>query len=159
MSKLPITTVAAVAAVALAGCGGSSSNSSANSLSAFKSGFQSQKASFSKLGTDLQQAIATAPKSSNTTIAGEFSSLATRTTAAATALRTLKPPAKYSAEVSSLASGFDAVAADLSAVSTAATNNDGSAAKTASTKLVTDSTTVHAADLALTHQLGLPVTG
>jgi hypothetical protein len=160
-----IPVVAAVAALTIAGCGGSSSNSSSSSsssgpsLSAFKTGFQSQKATFSKIGTDLQQAITGASTSSNKSISSVFSALAARTTAAAAALRTLKPPAKYTAQVSSLASGFDTVASDLTAVANAAANSDASAAKTAATKLVTDSAAVHSADLALTHALGLPPTG
>jgi hypothetical protein len=163
MSKRTISTigaVAAVAAVALAGCGGSnsSSSSSAPSLSAFKTGFESQKATFTKIGTDLQSAIATAPKSSNTAIESEFSSLATRTTQAAAALRTLKPPARYSATVSALASGFDAVAADMSAVADAAKSGNAPAAKAAAKKLVIDTTTVHSNDLSLTRRLGLPTT-
>jgi membrane protein required for beta-lactamase induction len=74
-------------------------------------------------------------------------------------VRALKPPAKYQAEVSQLAGGFDSVAADMTAVSTAAKNNDAKAAQTAAKKLVTDSATVHNADLKLTQALGLKATG
>jgi hypothetical protein len=155
-----MTITAAIAAAALAGCGGSSSNSSSGpSLSAFKTGFQAQKASFTTIGTDLQTAITTASSSSSSKIASEFSSLASRTTQAAAAIRTLKPPAKYQSEVGLLAAGFDTVAADLTAVSTAAKNNNVNAARTAAAKLVADSATIHNADLKLTHELGLPVTG
>jgi hypothetical protein len=160
MSKGPMTITAAIVAAALAGCGGSSSNSSSGpSLSTFKSGFQAQKASFTAIGTDLQTAIANASSTSPSKIATEFSSLASRTTQAASALRALKPPAKYQTEVGQLAAGFDAISADMTAVSTAAKHNDPTAARTAAAKLVTDSATIHNADLKLTHELGLPVTG
>ncbi len=74
-------------------------------------------------------------------------------------MRALKPPAKYQAEVSRLAAGFDSVAADMAAVSTAAKQNDSKAAQTAAAKLVTDSATVHNTDLKLTQDLGLKTTG
>jgi hypothetical protein len=145
------------AAIALAGCGGSSS--SGPSLSAFKSGFQAQRVSFTKLGADLEKAITTAPSTTSSAIATEFTSLASRTKQTAAALRTLKPPAKYSATVNRLASGFDMVTADMLAIAAAATKNDAADARAAATKLVTDSATVHTNDLALTDELGLPVTG
>ncbi len=157
MSRRSITMIAALGAVALAGCGGSSS--SGPSLSAFKSGFKAQRQSFTKLGTDLEKAISSAPSTSATTIATEFTSLATRTTAAAAALRTLKPPARFSAQVGALATGFDGVASDMNAISTAATKNDANGAKSAAAKLVTDSATVHTDDLTLTRALGLSTTG
>jgi hypothetical protein len=150
--------VAAIAAAALAGCGGSSSNSSSGpSLSAFKSGFQAQKASFTALGNDLTTTITSASSTTPSKIASEFNALASRTTHASAALRTLKPPAKYQPDVNRLAAGFDSIAADMTAVSTAAQNNDATAARTAAAKLVTDSATVHNADLKLSRELGLPV--
>ena len=157
MSKRSITTIAATTAVALAGCGGSSS--SGPSLSAFKSGFQAQKTTFTQLGSDLQKAITSAPSTSASAIATEFTSLATRTTAAAAALRTLRPPSKFSSQVSALATGFDSVAADMKSIATAATSNDASGAKTAAAKLVTDSATVHTDDLTLSRALGLRTSG
>jgi hypothetical protein len=159
MLKRSIIAGAIAAAVALAGCGSSSSNSSGPSLSAFKTGFEAQKTSFNQLGADLQKAISTAPSSSNSQIASEFASLATRTTAQSAALRKLKPPAKYSAALSQLASGFDTVAGDMQAISLDSTNNDAIAVKPAAVKLITDSAAVKAADLSLTHRLGLPTTG
>jgi hypothetical protein len=157
MPKRSITTLAVLAAVALAGCGGSSS--SGPSLSAFKSAFHARRLSFNRVGADLQKAIASAPSTSASAIATEFKSLATRTTAQAAALRVLKPPAKFSSQVSALATGFDGVAADMKSIATAATNNDATGAKSAATKLVTDSATVHTDDLTLTRALGLPTTG
>jgi len=155
-----MTLAAAIAAAALAGCGGSSSNSSSGpSLSAFKSGWQAQKASFAAIGTDLQTAIATASTTSAPKIASEFASLGSRMTHAASALRALKPPARYQTRVGQLAAAFDAVSGDMTAVSTAANHNDVTAARTAAAKLVTDWATIHAADLVLSHEFGFPVTG
>ena len=158
MSKGPLGITAAIAAVALAGCG-SSGSSSGPSLGAFKSGFQAQKASFTSIGADLQTAITSAGSDSASKIATEFTALASRTTAAAAALRSLKPPAKYQADVGTLAGGFDSVAADMTAVSDAAQKNDATAAKNAAAKLLTDSNTVHTADLKISRELGLKSTG
>jgi hypothetical protein len=157
--KRSIPAVAAAVAFAIAGCGGSSSNSSGASLSAFKSGFQSQKHTFSALGVDLRNTLLSVKGQSNATIASEFSSLASRATASAKALRTLKPPAKYSAQLTQLASGFDTVAADLQSLSSAAAKDDIPSARQAIEKIGTDSKTVHSADLALSQALGLPTTG
>jgi len=160
MSKGLMTAVAAIAAVVLVGCGGSSSNSrNSSSPSAFTSAFRAQSQSFTALGNDLQTAIATASTTSSSKIASEFRSLASRTTQAAAALRALKPPAKYQADVLQLAAGFDTVAADMTAVSAASKKHDRTAARTVAAKLVTDSDTIRAADLKLTHELGLPTTG
>lgn len=159
-TKSTATAAVAATALALAGCGGGSSNSSSGgSLSAFKSGFQAQKHTFTQIGQDLQVAISTASGTSPSKIATEFTALASRTTQAATALRSLKPPANYQSEVNQLVSGFGSVAADLTAVSAAAQKNDATAAHAAAIKLVADSTTVHNADLKLTRELGLPVSG
>ena len=48
-------------------------------------------------------------------------------------------------QVSALATGFDAVAADMTAVSTAAKNDMRTRPRTAAAKLVTDSATIHTA--------------
>lgn len=157
MPRRSFASLAAVTTVALAGCGGSSS--SGPSLSTFKTGFRAQRQSFTQLGADLQKAIVSAPSTSASTIVTEFTSLSTRTTAAAAALRTLKPPAKYSSQVSALATGFDSVAADMKSIAAAGSKNDTNAAKAAATKLLTDSATVHTDDLTLTRALGLPTNG
>jgi hypothetical protein len=157
MRRRSVASLAAVTMVVLTGCG--SSSSSGPSLSAFKTGFKAQRQSFTKLGADLEKAISSAPTTPASAIATEFTSLAARTTAAAAALRTLKPPAKFSSQVSALANGFDSVSADMKSISTAATKNDASGAKSAAGKLVTDSATVHTDDLTLTRALGLSTTG
>lgn len=141
--------------VALAACGGSSGPS----LSSFKSGFAADKTQFSKLGTDLGGAVAGAGAKSNSQLAIEFGSLASRATRQAGQLRKLKPPSKYKTELARLAAGIDIVAADLRTIAAAATAGDANAAKAAAETLAQNAAKVKAADQALTGQLGLPQTG
>lgn len=147
-----IATIAVTAGLALGGCGGSSGPS----LSAFKSGYSAQKTQFTALGKALASAITSAPKETNGALATEFQSLSTRATAQAASLRKLNAPSKYKSELDSLASSFDTIAGDLHAVSTAATQGNASAAKSAAEKLVQDAATLKTTDTKLSQQLGLP---
>ena len=152
MSSRHLLAGPAVVALAIAGCGGSSGPS----LSSYKSGFQVQKTSFRQLGSDLGQAISTAPQRSNSQLATEFATLTQRATAQAAGLRKLNPPSKYKPQNDTLAADFDTVAADLKAIATAASTNNGTAARTDSTKLVRDAAQLKSVDVGLTGALGLP---
>lgn len=139
-------------ALALTGCGGSS----APSLSAFKGHFKSDKASFRQLGLDLQKAITGAQAKTDAQLATEISALAARASAEASSLAKLSPPDKYKADTQKLTAGFNAVAADLRSISTAAVQHDAAKAKQATTALLGDAAKVKAADDAVTKGLGLP---
>lgn len=137
-----------LAAVAIAACG-----SSAPSTSAFKTGFQADRAQFRQLGLALESAISGARTKTDAELAGELRPLATRAREQATQLAALKPPASYKANVAKLIAGFDAISRDLKQIANAASANDAQAASSATRALVADATSVKAADLAITNEL------
>jgi len=135
---------AALTAIAIAGCG-----SSAPGLSAFKSGFETDRAQFRKLGQDLEATIGDAKNKTDAQLAAELEPLATRANHQGAQLAKLKPPASYESNLDKLITGFDAIAVDLKRIATAATQNNAQAASAATRALVADATTVKAADLAI----------
>jgi hypothetical protein len=139
---------AALTAIAIAGCG-----SSAPSLSAFKSGFETDRAQFRQLGQDLQTTVGEAQHKTNAQLAAELEPLAARARQQGARLAKLKPPPSYKANLDQLAAGFDAVATDLHRIATAAVSNDAQAASTATRELIADATRVKAADLAIADAL------
>jgi hypothetical protein len=148
----PVVAGAITLALAVAGCGGSS----APSLSAFKAGFKTDKATFRQLGLDLQKAITGAQAKTDAQLATEISALASRASAQASAIAKLNPPAKYKADAHQLAAGFRAVSADLSAIAHAAVKHDAATAKSATVTLLHDAAKVKTSDDAITKGLGLP---
>jgi hypothetical protein len=142
-------------AAALAGCGGANKPS----LAAFKSGFAANKQSFYSLGLDLQQAIATAQSKTDSQLAAEIGTLATRAKAQATALGRLNPPSRFQADLRALESGFNAVAGDLRQIATAATKHDATAARSATEALIQDASKVKTGDTAISAGLNRPTTG
>jgi outer membrane murein-binding lipoprotein Lpp len=153
--RTTITAATLLAALTLASCGGSSGPT----VSQFKTEYKTQKATFEQLGTDIAQAITSAPKQSNTEIATAFNTLGTRSTAQADALRKMKVPSQFKTQVNGLATDFDTVASDLHSVGSAATASNGNAAKTAAEKLVIDAGKLKQVDTTLTQKLGLPASG
>jgi hypothetical protein len=147
----PVVAGAITLALAVAGCGGSS----APSLSAFKAGFKTDKATFRQLGLDLQKAITGAQAKTDAQLATEISGLASRASAQASAIAKLNPPAKYKADAHQLAAGFRAVSADLSAIAHAAVKHDAATAKSATVTLLHDAAKVKTSDDAITKGLGL----
>jgi hypothetical protein len=135
---------AVLTTIAIAGCG-----SSAPSLSAFKSGFETDRAQFSQLGQDLEATIGDARNKTDAQLAVELEPLVARAKQQGAQLAELKPPAGYKTNLDKLITGFDAMAVDLKRIATAATNNDAQAAGTATRALVADATKVKAADLAI----------
>jgi hypothetical protein len=129
------------------------------SVSQFRAQFGDQKASFQALGLAVASAIANAPKQTNTEIADNFSSLATRATAQAAALRKLSAPSNYKSQLGQLATDFDTVASDLKAVSGAASAGNPANARSSAEKLVLDAAKLKSADTALTQALGLAASG
>lgn len=135
---------AALTAIAIAGCG-----STAPSLGAFKSGFETDRAQFRKLGQDLEATIGDAKSKSDAQLAAELEPLATRASQQGAQLAKLKPPASYKTNLDKLITGFDAMAVDLKRIATAATQNNAQAASAATRALVADATKVKAADIAI----------
>ena len=72
---------------------------------------------------------------------------------AASQLADLTAPSKYSKRMSSLVTGFNALRADLSTISTAATKHNAQSAETRA--LLTDAAKVRTADTSLSRDLGL----
>jgi hypothetical protein len=167
LPKRSTITALALAALSLSACGSSSSSSSTSSsakaptsagpsLSAFKSGFAQDKASFTKLGSALASAIQQAPKRSSSELATEFSSLAARTAAERAKLAKLDPPAKYKAQLAQLVADFGPVAADMTGIAKAASTNNSIGARNAAAHLVKDSAALKAVDVSLSSALGIP---
>lgn len=152
-----VASAAVIAALALAGCG--SSSPAQPSLSAFKSGFRSEKAAFRQLGLDLQKTITGAKAKSDAQLATELGALSGRASQQASQLARLMPPAKYKTSLRQLVGGFRAVSADLKSIAAAAVKHNGAAARTATETLLADAAKVKTADDALTKGLGLPAAG
>jgi hypothetical protein len=146
-----------IAALALAGCG--SSSPAQPSLSAFKSGFQAEKAAFRQLGLDLQKTITGAKAKTDAQLATEIRVLSGRASQQASQLAKLKPPAKFKTSLTRLVAGFRAVSTDLTSIATAAVKHNGTAAKSATETLLADAAKVKTADDAITTGLGLSATG
>ncbi|MBV9309284.1 MAG: hypothetical protein JOZ73_00540 [Solirubrobacterales bacterium] len=153
MSKASPICVALISIVMLSSCG-----SSEPSLSTYKKDFQQQKAQFTQLGNDLQAELQAFRNKTNAQLAGDFASLSTRANQTAAQLRQLKPPSKYKNQNSQLATQFNTVAADLSSISTAATQNNVASARTGLQKLVQDAGSLRSVDQSLSGSLGLPQT-
>jgi len=146
-----LATAITLLGLALADCGGSS----APSLSAFKSGFSTEKAQFRKLGLDLQTATQARSKT-DAALASELTALATRAEQTRAQLTKLDAPSKFKANLSKLESRFGAVGTDLKQIAGAATKHDAATARAATMMLLRDAATVKSADVALTSGLGLP---
>jgi hypothetical protein len=127
----------------------------AASVSGFKIAYAAEKVKFSQLGSDLGKAVEGAGSKSNAQLATEFHALSVRAAQQAARLANLRPPAKYANDLAQLTTSFAAVASDLTAIATAATNGAPTAAKSATEQLVRDAAKVKAHDTALTTALGL----
>ncbi|HEX7610970.1 MAG TPA: hypothetical protein VF380_09870 [Solirubrobacteraceae bacterium] len=155
-----VTPIFLVALLALAGCGSStsSSTSSTPTVSSFKTTFAAEKAQLGALGKDVGGAVEGASKQTDTALATQFQSLASRATALAGSLGQLSAPAQYKAELAALQSSVTQVAGALHSIEAAAAAHDAAAAKAAAETLVADAQQVKTDDLALSGKLGLPTT-
>jgi hypothetical protein len=142
----------ALATLSVAGCGDSSP-----SLSAFKPGFKSDKASFQRLGVDLQHAIASAQNKSDAQVSAEIGALARRARHQADSLSKLNAPARFQRELHRMVVGFRALGADLGQISSAAQKHDGAAAQRGTVALLRDAARVKASDRAISSGLHLPL--
>jgi hypothetical protein len=154
----PIVLAALLAlALVLAGCGGSSSSTGTGpTVSSFKAAFAAEKAQLKVLGTDVGTAVEGAAKQTDTALASQFQSLASRATALAGSLGQLSAPAQYKAELAALQSSVTQVAGALHSFEAAAAAHDAAAAKAAVETLVADAQQVKSTDNALSAKLGIP---
>jgi hypothetical protein len=158
-ARASVTSSASTTSTAAATPTQTTSSAPASSPADFKRAFAAQKVIFTKLGSDLAKSVEGAGSKSNSALAVEFESLSSRAAQQAVRLAKLDPPAKYLSDLAGLTSGFASVAADLTAISTAAAAGNPPAAKAATTKLLRDAATVKAHDNSLTASLGIPQTG
>lgn len=155
-----ITSTVAIAAtvIVLSGCGGSSSSSSSSSATttAASSSQTSQTSQTSESAGQFKAAIAAvigqfksasqatgvalqqAGSKSDAQLSTIFQQLDSQWSAALDKLKTIQPPPQLTAAFERLKLQVSNVKADLSAIVTAAQNHDATAAKNATSKLVSD---------------------
>ena len=124
--------------------------------SGFKQRFAPVNAAIRADGNAVRAALQAASKQTDAQLALAFASLATRTANLTTRLDNLAAPAKYALAKRKLTNALLAGAKDLLAIAKAAEAHDANAARTATTRLVADSSKIRATRLALAGKLGLP---
>ncbi len=148
---MQIRVASVVAVCLLSGCGGSSTDQTAT----FKKGFSSAASQFKSASQAIGTTIEHAPSQTDAQLATEFQSFAQRWQAALTHLKQLKPPSSVSAAFTQMTGAATRAEADLKAIVLAAGNHDASAAKQASTALVTDVVGAKSAATTITDKLGI----
>lgn len=141
-------------AVAVAGCGSGKSSSSISRVD-FKTGFAANHKEFTALATAIAKDLTGAGSKTDAQLATEFDGLASRADQQASQLAGLTPPSKYAKRMGTLVTGFHALKADLSTISTAATKHSTASAETATRTLLTDAAKIKTADISLVKDLGL----
>lgn len=123
---------------AAAGCGG---GSSAPSVADFRKEYAPISAEVRGIGNDVGAAVTAAKGKSDIELQAEFGDLADRANAIATTLADADVPddAQIKAARTELVTGVRKAAADLDAISAAATASDAAAAKAATIRLARDS--------------------
>jgi hypothetical protein len=149
-----VCALAVAASLAVTGCGSGKSSSSISRVD-FKTGFAASHKEFGVLVTEIAKDLTGAGSRTDAQLAKEFGGLATRANQEAGQLGDLTPPSKYSKRMSTLVAGFQALKADLSTISTAATKHNASSAETATRALLTDAAKIKTADTSLSKDLGL----
>ena len=125
-------------------------------LSGFKQTFAPINAAIRADGTAIGNAVQGASKQSDAQLALTFARLAQRTANLTARVAKVPSPAQYTPAKLKLAQSLLAVSRDLLAIAKAAAAHSAPGAKTATTKLVTDSAKVKTARFALASKLGLP---
>ena len=126
-----------IASFALAACG--SSGDSKPSTADYKKAWTPISQEIKNIGAQIGGAVTTAKGKTDAELAGTFGGLATETTSTATSLAKLDPPADVKADQTALVAALKVGAADLQAISDAATAGDPKKAGAATVKLVEDS--------------------
>jgi hypothetical protein len=154
ISVRPVCALAVTASIAVAGCGSGKSSSSISRVD-FKTGFAANHKEFSAFATAIAKDLTGAGSKTDAQLATEFDGLATRADQQASQLADLTPPSKYAKRMGTLVTGFHALKADLSTISTAATKHNAQSAETATRTLLTDAAKIKSADTSLSKDLGL----
>ncbi|HXD63315.1 MAG TPA: hypothetical protein VNV17_01800 [Solirubrobacteraceae bacterium] len=149
-----VCALAVAASLAVAGCGSGKSSSSISQVD-FKTGFAANHKAFGVLVTEIAKDLTGAASRTDAQLAAEFGGLATRADQEASQLADLTAPSKYSKRMGTLVTGFHALKADLSTISTAATKHNAQSAETATRALLTDAAKIKTADTSLSKDLGL----
>ncbi len=136
----------------LSGCGGSSAS---DQTSKFKTGISPVVNQFKDISQAIGTAIEHAPSSSDAQLAATFHGLAGRWQTELSQLRTLKAPPSVAAAFTNLTGAASRTEADLTAISAAAQTHAATAAKHASSALVTDILAAKAAATTITDKLGI----
>ena len=128
---------AVASALTLAACGGSEDTSSAD----FRSAYAPISAAIRGLGSEVGSSVTTAKGKSDIELQAAFGDLAESATAVADDLAAAKAPddAQIETARAALVTGLRKAAADLDAISAAATSGDAAAAKAATIRLAADS--------------------
>ena len=150
-----VCALAVAASLAVTGCGSGKSSSSISRVD-FKTGFAANHKEFGVLVTAIAKDLTGAASRTDAQLAKEFGGLATRADQEASQLADLTAPSKYSKRMSTLVTGFHALKADLSTISSAATKHNAQSAETATRELLTDAAKIKTADTSLSEDLGLP---
>lgn len=131
-----------LAALTLVACGGGSSD--APTTADFRTEYAPISALIRGIGDDVGTAVTTANKKTDAQLQTEFGDLAKRTGSAATALADTHPPDDAAIEQArtQLITGVRQGAADLAAISAAASLSDAAAAKAATIKLIKHSAAI-----------------
>lgn len=154
ISGRPVCALAVAASIAVAGCGSGKASSSTSRVD-FKTGFAAGHKEFAALATGIAKDLTSAGSKTDAQLAKEFGGLATSADQQASQLADLTPPAKYAKRMGTLVTGFHALKADLSTISTAATKHNATSAETAARALLTDAAKIKTADTSLSKDLGL----
>ena len=161
MTHRRLACAGAAVGLALAACGSSGSSAGTASLRAFRSSFATGQRELRAFSVALDSAItrggirseAQRATPQRATLLG---ALAARAEREASALEGLNPPTQYNTRLRVLGSALDAVAGDLSNISTAVTDHNASATESATRALRTDAANVRSADATVSKSLGLP---
>jgi hypothetical protein len=136
----------------LSGCGGSSSS---DQTAKFKQSFSSTANQFRETSQAIGAAIQQAGSQTDAQLAATFRDLAARWQRQVSRLRTLQPPSSVAADFNTMTGAATRAEADLSAIAAAVNRHSGSAAKQATTGLVTDIASAKSASTAITNKLGI----
>lgn len=149
---------AAVVAVVLVagGCGGgSSSSSTTESPATFRSDFKLTITQFKETSHAIGLAVEHASGENDSTIASEFTALASQWQADLNRLKSLTPPPSVAGEFSTLKEAATRTESDLNAIVAAARSHSGTAARQAGSALVRNVLQAKAASEVISSKLGI----
>jgi hypothetical protein len=147
----------------LAGCGGDDDGGNgggddvAEVKERFDTAYRPINDEFLALGRETGEAITTARRKSNASLATRFESLSTRVTALRGRLDALEPPPEYESDAERVSNAMAVVAGDLNEIAQAAQAGDASEARAQVQELARHSVEVRTARRALARKTGAKV--